>query len=83
MKIGLLFFSICVLLLYDNIHAISSKRSHKKAEDLIEDICDKLFDEDLQSEENQRWEKLCKNWMKSVHHQRHSNRHDENNIDGK
>jgi hypothetical protein len=82
MRTGLL-FSIYALLLYGNINTIASKRSHKNAEDLIEDICDKLFDEDLQSEENQRWEKLCKNWIKSVDHRRHSDRQDENNIDGK
>jgi hypothetical protein len=82
MNTGLL-FSICALLVYENIFTAASKRSHKKAEDLIEDICDKLFDEDLQSDENQRWERLCQNWMKSVHQQRHSVKPDENIIDGK
>ena len=79
MKTGLL-LSIFALLIYGNIDVFASKRSHKTAEDLIDDICDKLFDEDLPSEENQRWERLCQDWVKSKHH---SVNQDKDIIDGK
>ena len=81
MKVGGL-LGICVVVFCGIIHTVASKRSHKNAEDLIEDICEKLFYEDLRSDENQRWEKLCQNWMKSQARRRENDLQDENDIDG-
>ncbi len=78
-----LFFSITILLLFGNINASLSKLLQKDAENLIQDICDKSFDEDLSSEENQLWAKFCKKWIKPIEQQQYSDIKSEDIRDGK
>jgi hypothetical protein len=68
---------ISILLLSGSI--TTSRGSQKNAEDLIQDICDKLFNENLDSDEDQQWETLCTNLFK---YQQHHDISSENNIDG-
>jgi hypothetical protein len=78
-----LFFSITILLLFGNINASLSKLLQKDAENLIQDICDKSFDEDLSSEENQLWAKFCKKWIQPIEQQQYSDIKDEDIRDSK
>jgi len=43
----------------------SLKRSSKKAEELIVDICESLFAEHIDSNEDKQWEKLCQELIKT------------------
>jgi len=78
-----LFFTISILLLFGNINTNLSKLLRKNAEDLIQDICDKSFDEDRSSEENRLWEKFCKKWIKPIEHRQYSDIKSEDISDGK
>lgn len=83
MKEGLFFLAICILSLNGNGNMVAAKHPDKNAEDLIDDICARLFDEDLQLQENQRWNKMCKRWSTSVERRREHEIPSESDIDGK
>jgi len=78
-----LFFTISILLLFGNINTNLSKLLQKDAEDLIQDICDKSFDEDLSSEEHRLWEKFCKKWIKPIEDRQYNDIKSEDISDGK
>ena len=84
MKGEIFLVAVCILLLNGNKNDVDAKHPEKKAEDLIEDICAKLSEEEyLQSHENQAWHKLCRNWIKSPERRRHEKLQSEDDIDGK
>ena len=83
MKGEIFFLSVCILFLNINENLVGAKHSERKAEDLIDDICARLFEEDLQLQENQRWDKLCKRWVKSVERRREHRIQSESDIDGR
>ncbi|CAF3956585.1 unnamed protein product [Rotaria sp. Silwood1] len=72
-----------ILLLVGITYTNASKQAQDKADKLIQFICEKLYDDDLYSEENQRWLSLCEKWIKSMNHQQQNDLQNENMIDGK
>ncbi|CAF0908567.1 unnamed protein product [Rotaria sordida] len=70
-----------VLLLVGIIYTNASRHTQDKTEKLIQSICEKLYDDDLYSEENQQWSIFCEKWIKSMNHQQHNDIENENVID--
>ena len=44
----------------------SERSSKRKVDQIIRDICEQLYDDNLYSNENQKWHKLCKNWFGQI-----------------
>lgn len=47
----------------------SERRSKHKAEQIIQDICERLYEdnEDLSADENKKWIALCQEWIEKNH----------------
>lgn len=78
-----LFVTISILLLFGNINTNVLKSLLTDTEDLMHDICDKLYDADRSSEENQQWEKFCKKWIKLIDHRQYEDIKTEDTRSGK
>ncbi|CAF3001876.1 unnamed protein product [Rotaria sp. Silwood2] len=74
-------FTTSILLLVKITHTNASRRAQDKAEKLIQSICEKLYDDDLYSEENRQWLNVCEKWIKSINHQEQNDIENENMID--
>jgi hypothetical protein len=55
-----------ILFLFRIINANLSRPLDKKAERLLQNICENLPYDSSYSKENQQWEKFCQNWIKSL-----------------
>jgi len=42
---------------------VSDQRSKHSADQIIRDICDRLNEDDLYSDENRKWYSLCQEWI--------------------
>jgi hypothetical protein len=78
------YFIIYILLLLGMIMInASERRSKTKADQIIRDICEKLYDDDLYSDENRKWYTLCEEWIKTKDPKQDEVLQDENIVDGK
>jgi hypothetical protein len=75
---------ICILLLFGTIliHALEQRSKHK-AEQIIRDICERLYNDDLYSDENRKWYRLCEEWIEKKEQKRYEILQDETIMDGK
>jgi hypothetical protein len=60
------------------------RRSKHRANQIMRDICERLYDDNLYSDENRKWYILCEDWInKKEQKRRHKIIQDENIMDGK
>jgi hypothetical protein len=79
-----LFFIIGISLLFEAIMINAlERRSKTKADQIIRDICERLYDDDLYSDENKKWYSLCEEWIKTKDSKQNEVVQDENIMDGK
>jgi len=76
--------TIDVLLLFGTIIINASERRLKhKADQMIRDICERLYDDNLYSDDNRKWYILCQEWIEKQHQKKYEVVQDENIMNGK
>jgi hypothetical protein len=76
--------TIGILLLFGTIIIdASERRSKHKADQIIRDICERLYDDDLYSDENRKWYILCQEWIEKKAQKLYEVVQDENIMNGK
>ena len=79
-----LFFIIGILLLFQTITINGSEqRSKARADQIIQDICERLHDDNLDFDEKNKWYILCEEWDKKKDFKQNEVTQDDNIFDGK